>query len=103
MAGKRRTGGGDGSPPVSIPGRTMAAATSVLIQCTARGVLCRSMCGMDKPATPGHQAHRVAHQMMLELMPLQDHLPMRTTINIDDALLAKAAKLAGPLDRSAVV
>jgi Arc/MetJ family transcription regulator len=28
---------------------------------------------------------------------------MRTTINIDDDLLAKAAKLAGPLDRSAVV
>jgi Arc/MetJ family transcription regulator len=28
---------------------------------------------------------------------------MRTTINIDDALLAKAAKLASPLDRSAVV
>lgn len=28
---------------------------------------------------------------------------MRTTINIDDALLAKAAKLAGPLDRSAIV
>ena len=28
---------------------------------------------------------------------------MRTTINIDDALLAKAAKLAGPLDRSAVI
>jgi len=28
---------------------------------------------------------------------------VRTTINIDDALLAKAAKLAGPLDRSAVV
>jgi len=28
---------------------------------------------------------------------------MRTTINIDDALFAKAAKLAGPLDRSAVV
>lgn len=28
---------------------------------------------------------------------------MRTTINIDDALLSKAAKLAGPLDRSAVV
>jgi Arc/MetJ family transcription regulator len=30
-------------------------------------------------------------------------IAMRTTINIDDALLAKAAKLAGPLDRSAVV
>jgi Arc/MetJ family transcription regulator len=28
---------------------------------------------------------------------------MRTTINIDDELLAKAAKLAGPLDRSAMV
>jgi Arc/MetJ family transcription regulator len=28
---------------------------------------------------------------------------VRTTINIDDALLAKAAKLAAPLDRSAVV
>jgi Arc/MetJ family transcription regulator len=28
---------------------------------------------------------------------------MRTTINIDDDLLAKAAKLAGPLDRSAVI
>ena len=28
---------------------------------------------------------------------------MRTTINIDDALLAKASKLAGPLDRTAVV
>lgn len=28
---------------------------------------------------------------------------MRTTINIDDELLAKASKLAGPLDRSAVV
>ena len=28
---------------------------------------------------------------------------MRTTINIDDELLAKAAKLVAPLDRSAVV
>ena len=28
---------------------------------------------------------------------------MRTTINIDDALLAKAVKLAGSLDRSAVI
>jgi Arc/MetJ family transcription regulator len=40
---------------------------------------------------------------MLELMPSQESPPMRTTITIDDALLAKAAKLAGPLDRSAVV
>ena len=28
---------------------------------------------------------------------------MRTTINLDDDLLAKAAKLAGPMDRSAMV
>ena len=28
---------------------------------------------------------------------------MRTTINIDEDLLAKAAKLVGPLDRSALV
>jgi len=28
---------------------------------------------------------------------------MRTTINIDDDLLAKATKLAGPLDRTAIV
>lgn len=28
---------------------------------------------------------------------------MRTTINIDDDLLAKASKLAGPMDRTAIV
>lgn len=28
---------------------------------------------------------------------------MRTTINIDDDLLAKATRLAGPMDRSAMV
>lgn len=28
---------------------------------------------------------------------------MRTTVNIDDELLAKATKLAGPMDRSAMV
>ena len=28
---------------------------------------------------------------------------MRTTINIDDELLAKASKLAGPMDRTAIV
>jgi Arc/MetJ family transcription regulator len=39
-------------------------------------------------------------------MPLGKHdtrFTMRTTINIDDDLLSKASKLAGPLDRSAVV
>jgi len=47
------------------------------------------------------------HQMMLNLMlrviNINLYIAMRTTITIDDALLAKAAKLAGPLDRSAVV
>jgi hypothetical protein len=28
---------------------------------------------------------------------------MRTTVTLDEALLAKAAKLAGPLDRSALL
>jgi Arc/MetJ family transcription regulator len=28
---------------------------------------------------------------------------MRTTVNIDDQLLAKAIKLAGPMDRSAML
>ena len=28
---------------------------------------------------------------------------MRTTINLDDELLAKATRLAGPLDRSALI
>ncbi len=28
---------------------------------------------------------------------------MRTTVNIDEGLLAKAAKLTGPLDRSALL
>lgn len=43
------------------------------------------------------------HQLMLYLMRLFGALDMRTTINIDDDLLAKAAKLTGPLDRSAMV
>jgi Arc/MetJ family transcription regulator len=41
--------------------------------------------------------------MMLHLMPIQGAEIMRTTINIDDELLAKAAKLAGPMDRTAMV
>jgi Arc/MetJ family transcription regulator len=41
--------------------------------------------------------------MMLDLMSIQGAEIMRTTINIDDELLAKATKLAGPMDRTAVV
>jgi Arc/MetJ family transcription regulator len=36
-------------------------------------------------------------------MPLSGVWNMRTTINIDDELLARATKLAGPMDRTAMV
>ena len=40
---------------------------------------------------------------MLHLMLSSEPEAVRTTINLDDELLAKAVKLAGPLDRSAIV
>ncbi len=40
---------------------------------------------------------------MSRLMPISRGRNMRTTINIDDDLLARAAKLTKPLDRTAVV
>jgi Arc/MetJ family transcription regulator len=40
---------------------------------------------------------------MLNLMLNQGTHGMRTTINIDDELLAKATKLAGAMDRTAIV
>lgn len=43
------------------------------------------------------------HQVMLYLMPNFGGKAVRTTFNIDDELLAKAAKLTGPLDRTAMV
>jgi Arc/MetJ family transcription regulator len=47
--------------------------------------------------------HMNRHQMMLYLMSYPGGESMRTTITIDDELLAKAAKLAGPMDRTAMV
>jgi Arc/MetJ family transcription regulator len=45
--------------------------------------------------------------MMLYLMPIDESSEkassMRTTVNIDDDLLARATKLAGPMDRSAML
>jgi Arc/MetJ family transcription regulator len=41
--------------------------------------------------------------MMLCLMPNFGVQNMRTTVNIDDELLAKATKLAGPMDRSTML
>jgi Arc/MetJ family transcription regulator len=43
------------------------------------------------------------HRSMLHSMHICGEPRMRTTINIDEELLAKASKLAGPLDRSALV
>lgn len=36
-------------------------------------------------------------------MPTSKGANMRTTINIDDELLAKATKLTGPMDRTAIL
>ena len=41
--------------------------------------------------------------MMLQSVPSSGGKHMRTTINIDDELLAKAAKLVGPMDRTAIL
>ena len=41
--------------------------------------------------------------MMLHSVPSSGGKHMRTTINIDDELLAKAAKLVGPMDRTAIL
>lgn len=40
---------------------------------------------------------------MLHSMPPSKGESMRTTINIDDELLAKATKLTGPMDRTAIL
>jgi Arc/MetJ family transcription regulator len=48
--------------------------------------------------------HQSRHQMTLPLMLAPAGATrMRTTINIDESLLAKTVKFAGPLARSAVV
>lgn len=46
--------------------------------------------------------HGIRHQPMLELM-LALGCSMRTTVTLDDDLLAKAEQLCGPLERSALL
>lgn len=41
--------------------------------------------------------------MMLASQPEERVQTVRTTINLDDELLAKAIKLTGPIDRTAVL
>lgn len=48
--------------------------------------------------------HLAAHQVMLELMRTMFRGQcMRTTVTIDDELLAKATRLTGPMDRTAIL
>lgn len=47
--------------------------------------------------------HGLRHHMMLYSVPTETGRHMRTTVNIDDELLAKATKLAGPMDRTAIL
>lgn len=48
--------------------------------------------------------HRMAHHMMLYLMPpLSRLLTMRTTVTLDDALIDKARKLTGIEERTALL
>jgi Arc/MetJ family transcription regulator len=54
----------------------------------------------DRP--PVHE-HIDEHQTMLYLMQTRGGTSMRTTITIDDELLARATQLAGPMDRTAMV
>ena len=41
--------------------------------------------------------------MLHSMLTHSPQTPMRTTINLDDELLAKATRLAGPLDRAALL
>ena len=47
--------------------------------------------------------HHPCHQLMLNSTAFTESQTMRTTVNIDEALLAKATRLAGPMDRSAML
>lgn len=47
--------------------------------------------------------HQILHQLMLHFMLTAKGATLRTTVNIDEALLAKATRLAGPMDRSAIL
>jgi Arc/MetJ family transcription regulator len=48
-------------------------------------------------------SHHFSAQMVLLLMQFIWRVPMRTTVTLDDDLLAKAVKLTGGLDRSTVL
>jgi Arc/MetJ family transcription regulator len=48
--------------------------------------------------------HRIRHQMMLRLMLREIEIAaMRTTVNLDDALLDKARQLSGIEERTALL
>ena len=47
--------------------------------------------------------HPFRHQMMLGLMHHVPRVTMRTTVNLDDALLAEAGRLTGIEERTALL
>jgi Arc/MetJ family transcription regulator len=47
--------------------------------------------------------HHLSHQMMLLLVLQEWSTAMRTTVTLDDDLLAKATKMMGGLDRSTLL
>jgi len=49
------------------------------------------------------RSHKKLHQLMLHLMPVSGANIVRTTINIDEKLLAKVTRLTGPMDRSTMI
>jgi Arc/MetJ family transcription regulator len=60
-------------------------------------------CGVRHGGLQRRPRHLNQHQLMLHWVHIQGEESMRTTINIDDELLAKATKLTGPMDRTAMV
>jgi len=58
---------------------------------------------MLEPRRTANLKHMQLHRLMLNLVMILGVSNVRTTVNIDDELLAKATKLIGPMDRTALV
>lgn len=70
--------------------------TSVVL--AAAGWLCRLRIGVQRSLSQGTQ-HKNRHHMMTILSPLPSRT-VRTTVNLDDALLEEAVRLTGISNRS---
>jgi hypothetical protein len=80
----------------------MSSACDFCVKDTAMPANLQPSCPFSYYAFHRLLRHLFAHQMVLLVMhPLEDQ--MRTTVTLDDDLLAKAIKLTGVLDRSTVL